>query len=141
MEERLISFNTARLSKESGFDWKVTHHYRDGGLYTSELINGGAPYNMNCQKEQDLWNCNLYSAPQQSLLQKWLRDEHNIEVLVYCNASGWLWELNKAFSKSWLSGGTHISWSDSNGPNESGSWEIYEEALEAGLLEAFKLIK
>lgn len=36
--------------------------------------------------------------------------------------------------------GTHIVSSVYEGPNDGGKWDVYEDALEAGLQEALKLI-
>ena len=82
MEEEIIKFKTAKLAKEKGFDWKVLNHYRDGESYSKELINGGSWYNMNCSKEQKLWNCNLYSAPTQSLLSTWLKKTYGLYAYI-----------------------------------------------------------
>jgi len=79
-----------------------------------------------------LWMCEL---------QRWLREEHNLEVLVYCNASGYVWEISKDYHGGNNAGGTHISFSDLSGPNSAGAWETHEGALEKGLEEALKLIK
>jgi hypothetical protein len=85
MQEKLITQKTAKKAKEKGFDWKVLAHYRDGGMYDKTLIYGGALYNMNNSEEQKHWDCNLYSAPTQSLLQKWLREICDIWVSVDCH--------------------------------------------------------
>ena len=61
MEEKLITYDTAKLAKEHGFDWKHTDFYIDkakNGDYTD-----------------------LPCVPQ-SFLQKWLRDKHNIYVTI-----------------------------------------------------------
>lgn len=79
-----------------------------------------------------------YLAPTQSRLQKWLREVHNIHCTTWCNASGWAWELEKT-------NGTHISIMNINGQvdgtePESGMFDTFEKALEAGLYQALLLI-
>ena len=45
MEEQLISFETARLAKEKGFDWKCDNHWELGehdknpGIFMDDLSN------------------------------------------------------------------------------------------------------
>lgn len=163
MKETRITFETAKLAKEKKFNIEVTHCYgenhRECGEYelleynslctgnSDELINRITGYNDYCwlptidYNTQGYYRDYYYSAPTQSLLQKWLRDIHKIEVLVYCNASGWMWELNKSFYKNDISGGTHISWSNYSGINESGEWDTFEEALEDGIVNALKTLK
>lgn len=70
----------------------------------------------------------------QALLQKWLREEKKISVEPYFNASGACWSICKT-------DGTHIIDYDYSGPNDSGCWDTYEEALENALQVALNLIK
>jgi len=83
-------------------------------------------------------SCAELTSITQSLAQKWLREIHNLNVSVWCNACGWAWELEQT-------NGTHISIMDidagiSGTLTESGMFEIYEDALELGLVEALKYI-
>ena len=61
-----------------------------------------------------------------SLLAKWLREEHNIHLIAYknINIDGYDW--------------CYIT---TDGITNINSYKTYEEALEAGLQEALKLIK
>ena len=76
----------------------------------------------------------FYSCPTQSVAQKWLRETKNIHICVYNCACGYGYEISKADN------GTHITSSVYEGPNDGGKWDVYEDALEAGLQEALKLI-
>ena len=152
MNEQLVTFETAKLAKEKGFEWPTDKSYnhsltervdeQDGtsgpfGWKKGETNVGG--FFMN-NSEYDRSNTNWYncSAPTQSLLQKWLREKHNIEVDV---CPGWdngkrIYEclIHQGFKDKFI----ELSINDSR----SGSHElIYEEALEKGLNEALKLIK
>ena len=72
MEEKLISYETAKLAKEKAFDWKCRFLYKFEQLGWEEGL--GVDYN---------WNCfDSYSCPTQSLLQKWLREVHKIIIVV-----------------------------------------------------------
>ena len=72
--------------------------------------------------------------PPQSVAQKWLRETKNIHICIYNCACGYGYEISKADN------GTHITSSVYEGTNDGSKWDIYEEALEAGLQEALKLI-
>jgi len=109
MTEQLISFETAKLANEKGF----------------EITGNQASFIMN--------NPNGLNLPTQSLLQKWLREKHNIDIYVKRDRSSWrntYWDyfiehLTLPSIQSSVGGTT---------PN------TYEEALEVALFEALKLI-
>jgi hypothetical protein len=127
MKEQLITFETAKLAKEKGFDIGTLQSYLSHqNTFCSENID----YNHNKHS-------NRFSAPTQGLLQKWLREVHNIDV----------WS-QPFVHQSELTGKPCL-------PDESysyfiykdGSWIIdkvdfldWELALEKGLQEALKLI-
>ena len=83
----------------------------------------------------------LYNA------QKWLREEKRICVEVDCCASGYTWELCKAYQGDWFSGGTtiytHYCEDNYNNAllNDCGKYESYEDALLEGIKEAVKILK
>lgn len=132
MKERIVNLKVAKIANKVGFDWEVDHYYGDDELKSMPIY-----YNWNSKEEQKLWNIQLNSAPSQSLMQMWFRNKHNIEVFVTCNASGWFWEINKAYPNN---GGSFIAWSDDNGPYDAGHWETHEEALDDGLEHALRLL-
>lgn len=132
MKEQLISFETAKLAKEKGFDWSTFDSYSKGILKSNTLHNS---YDFN----NDPNFKGRLSAPTQSLLQKWLREVHNIHVHCFTYAFGWyvkhdntpnpeLWDKDKRW--------------DSFNPEAviGDQFKTYEEALEVGLIEALKLI-
>jgi len=113
MKEELITFETAKLAKEKGFDVYCYNYWIDDKTQTDEH------YKSKLVKEL---KDKCISAPTQSLLQKWLREVHNIDV--YCQPTFEIkgkWYNNIA----------------SHNPPFVGT---YEEALEIGLQEALKLI-
>ena len=79
--------------------------------------------------------------------QKWLREEKRICVEVDCCASGYVWELCKAYQGTWFSGGTtiytHYCEDNYNNAllNDCGKYESYEDALLEGIKEAVKILK
>jgi hypothetical protein len=114
MEEQLISFETAVLAKEKGFDIKTLYRFL-GEIYRE--------VDLNCQ----LWD-NEYYAPTQSLLQKWLREVHGIMISVDIEND----------CKYFIS--LTIISPNSTGDDIWGDYKTYEEALEEGLLNGLKLI-
>ena len=121
MEEKLISFETAGLAKEKGFDEPCRWHYtqnspkREPQLFSSEF----EPESLNT------WN-GRYSTPTQSLLQKWIRETHNLDIIVSSNLIGYGYLIYRRYPPKNILNKT--------------LFQYYEEALEAGLLEALKLL-
>ena len=146
MNEQLISFETAKLAKEKGFNVECKYGYtRLKELMTidrsQESFFEGASRNYR-NSELESYNksyleCNddeyvcIYTAPAQSLLAKWLREEHHLIVIVayqyeYDSTpySYWIYKENNSLPlNQWIN-----------------DLKTYEEALEAGLQEALKLI-
>ena len=144
MEDTRVTFETAKLAKERGFDINgqdvfdlknnnkiinfkdlavqefikdVETGYRDKALnYLKENINRTDD---NSDEEYYLL------APTQSLLAKWLREKHNIHLIAYknINIDGYDW--------------CYIT---TDGITNINSYKTYEEAYEIGLQEALKLI-
>lgn len=136
MIDQVISFETAKLSRDKGFNictltcWIETK---------SPLFK--SPFHTERSKIGYIKEgCNYINEPTQSLLQKWFREEHSIDVEAYSNASGYHWILSKSFRKNWFSGGTHIADSNMTGPNNGGGWDTFEGAMEAGLQNSLKLM-
>lgn len=144
MEEKKIEFETAKLAKEKGFNYHQIMRYcsptkehigvRVGRLKENEIICSNWGEN----------NTTLFfhgEAPTQSLLQKWLREVHNIHIQVYV-------------MERWLSNGNgmevyfEVNLKTTNRLNGLSNvksnmllFSSYEEALEIGLQEALKLVK
>lgn len=86
MKEELISFDTSKLAKEKGY--KITPDFwGDYSFYTSDGFKGKANeqgyYYKYTQHEGD-----LYPLISQSLLQKWLREIHNIDIEIKITTTG-----------------------------------------------------
>jgi hypothetical protein len=118
--EQLISFETAKLAKEIRFNIYQNNQYSKG-------VNPTTIYNYSL--EQCEFFRDTYYAPIQAILQKYIREKHNIHVFADCNQSGWYWILNKT-------NGTSISELDDYNYLSS-----YEEAIEIGLVKALNIIK
>ena len=120
MREQLIEFETAKLAKEKRFYAPTVGSYsqdniEDDNFYLSE----GVLTNYNA--------IGMFSAPTQSLLQKWLREEHDIHIMLeaFDDGSWQFWLINPKFEEE----------------DDELYQKTYEEALEKGLIESLKLIK
>jgi hypothetical protein len=137
MQEQLISFETAKLAKEKGFEQnEYDACYTDNGQYyvsgnlLSERITG--------KPRPDI----QYSAPTQSLLQKWIREVHKINVeanrLPNINKYRCLFVPHVIVPKSFKTKKDYYNVSKNYYCNTN--FDNYEQALEIGLQEALKLI-
>lgn len=132
MEEKLISFDTAKLAKEKGFDEVWCNYMYCIGYNTME-----PDYDViECDWRNNVkGQFHLALAPTQSLLQKWLREKHNIHVTIHNIDSRilngeYMFIINYDFIMSF----------DKNlKPKQL--FETYEEALEEGLMAGLNLIK
>lgn len=117
MEEQLIGFETAKLAQEKGCQ-----------IYTDDFIQ----YNDKegwARQEKGVpryyaQGCQQVSLMPQSVLQKWLREEHAIDVSVFVLPTG---------KHGWYIDGGKRGMPD-------GSAGTNEEALEKGLYEGLKKI-
>lgn len=146
MTEQVISFETAKLAKEKGFNIDSFYFYTKPNSKVFGIDEHGRNYPI-INKPKTLFVVgnavalnikNVYLAPTQSLLQKWLRDVHNIDVW----SQPFVHQPEDLTKKPYL-------------PDESYSYFIYkdgswmmdkvdcfdwESALEEGLQKALKLI-
>lgn len=123
MKEELISVITAKLAKEKGFDFSDIE-FRDSN--TLKIV-----YNVKSRLSYfgSIKKSNLIQLPTQSLLQKWLRETHNIHVIVKPIINN----VTKTYKYTYLIIVTM--------ERAGGYYETYEEALETGLYVALKLMK
>ena len=119
LKEKLISFETAILAKEKGFHISS----RGEGMGKRVFINGELVNAIFSSK-------NHIHAPTQSLLQKWLREVHEISI-----------KIDDYYTNSRVRFDYNVCELGSQEDNPVGIFETYEEALEAGLQEALKQIK
>jgi len=139
MEETLISFETAKLAKEKGFDEKCRKHYDlTGKLLGFTGYDKMKGFNINSKiklvdngTDEFSYPDSECTATSQSLLQKWIREKPTpINVTPFTDFITWQVEIQHPDK-----GLSIIE------KNKDGSWfDSYEEALEAGLIEALKLI-
>ena len=136
MKEQLVSFKVAKLAKEKGFN-EETYAFYDS---TNTLINPLAAHKesnwtrhiiLNKYNDGFVYNSttgnkvNNYAAPTQSLLQKWLREKHNIVVFI------------NPYPTTYAA---VIQYNNREDKYATDLYDTYEIALEKGLEEALKLI-
>ena len=130
MEDTRITFETAKLAKEKGFPQEPNRlkipYYNYKGEFKGDVSDWRIRKYIRGENTSDI---EFVSAPTQSLLAKWLREEHNIIVLVdYEGIDGYYYKFY-----SYKEGNKNYDASDKN-------YNTYEEAYEIGLQEALKLI-
>lgn len=152
MEEQLVTFETAKLAKEKGFKelcFAAFHkNNRNDGYFESGIISQSEyfkfPTMSNGDKIAVLQKDYVHTIlrPTQSLLQKWLREKHNIYVTSkpYIDDVSNETDENIKFQILWEN--EIIDVKDSyNVFSDYTYYHNYEEALEIGLQEGLKLIK
>jgi hypothetical protein len=141
MQEQLISFKTAVLAKEKGFDLKVDSIYSEYSNNSTIIDNSHLKEYNKFSKTEYIENKNwnksnkFTSAPTQSLLQKWLREVYNIHV---SSVEGF--QDGKIYYEAWVNIFKNKKFEEQHFDLEMYS-DKYEEALEIGLQEALKLIE
>lgn len=123
MTEELVTLETAKMLRTKGFNEYCKN------VIDINNIPGETIYRTNNELPKQ-----CFSQPTQSIAQKWLRETKNLHVEIYRNACGYGYIIVKANNGTWMED------DDAKGPNDSGNWDTYEEALEAGLQEALELI-
>lgn len=133
MKEQLVSFETAKLAKEKGFNWQTIMIWMFGCPPWKDDDYWCPEKNEWYHRTRD-YLCDIpyhepwYYSPTQGHLGAWIREVHQIHVEIYSNASGWGWILTK------INGTTIEEIMDDI------FFETYEKAYEAGLLRALARI-
>ena len=126
MTEELVTLETAKLLKEKGFDWKCEHLIGRNKVITKYNL----PQSMSCCTEIDGESVE-FLCPTLYAAQRWLREDKNLHVEVsYMHGDYWIYDI--------LTIPNHDLVGLSDSPLVH--YKSYEEALEAGIEEALKLI-
>jgi len=126
MKDRLVTFETAWVAYHKGYSntqdrgcWIITKKTPEPKLYENK---DDVPYLPV--------GCSYIDRPTQSMLQKWLRDKHDIHLCIE------VWESDGA-NKYEVTIMSNLFPED---VEDEELFDTYEEALEKGLKEALKLI-
>ena len=139
MEEQLIDFQAAKLAKEKGFKIQCEKcfvlHSDSGGII--------GDYNINDAYGDVEFEC---YQPTQSLLQRWLREKHNIEVNAHVNfynksAKLGYYYMIDVFDENNIHDGKDHDFEQMNLIGDAKGFDTFEQALEVALTEGLKLIK
>lgn len=138
LREKLISFETAILAKEKGFKNACDGFVNKDNEYIfmpDLLYPNNSEFSHNSEEDPEVveWKelmKTLVLAPTQSLLQKWLREVHEISI-----------KIDDYYTNSRVRFDYNVCELGSQEDNPVGIFETYEEALEIGLQEALKQIK
>lgn len=127
MKEQLISFITSKLAQEKGFNV-------ESEMYWANYYNGFPPQKWKLIHEEDRKLRWLeFAAVNQSFLQRWLRETHDLYVIIGLDRT----TAPKFFYSVYKY--EHFGNYDRE-ENSEYTYRTYEEALEEGLKEALKLI-
>lgn len=127
MTDQLVSFETAKLAKEKGFQLQRNYFGYIDKFYhpITQCIRS---YGMTGRTNKDI----LIYIPTQSLLQKWLREKHGVKVVVDTDMTlSWIHNIQSLHPQASYTG----LYIESNNV-----YSTYEEALEPGLYRALELI-
>jgi len=121
MQERIITFITGKLAKKLDFDWETDLGF---GEHKGNIVTFS-------KSEGDFFKDLKVNACSQSLLQKWIREVHNIhiEICVWVDNT---WSAQLVYSKSAYDAADQVY--------DAMYMSSYEEALEIGLQKALDTI-
>ncbi len=154
MMEQLIQFETAKLAREKGFNYKtynftVNADYKKQVFLCFDMNRAAYPLEAtdwnNFEKGGEKGNT---SIPTQSQLQTWLREVHDIRICInfdYINASHFAYTYRIIYNILEGKGGKKYSWEfyeEINSLINQMTWyNKYEDCLEQALLKGLKLIR
>ena len=142
MEDEIVSFETAMLLKEKGFNEPCCHFYEDNELYKLCYYQGdGTGFSRNEAPINDRLSCEEMqcTAPTQSLAQKWLRETRNITFNANPHSNDG--KIIYVVTIKVISSNKYIDFNvmmDTS--NKAIMFDNYEEAIESGLKYCLKSI-
>lgn len=140
MNEQLITFETAKLAKEKGFEFEIRDdddyerglHSFMGKRNDPSIICPLSHWFLDTNQNSQQWVSTGIDAPTQSLLQRWLRENHHIIV-----EPRFMGGLTRA--TAWYDVVLYSNNAEKDNSRLTLKYKTYEEALEAGLIEALKI--
>jgi hypothetical protein len=88
IHEEIVTYEVAKLAKEKGFNEKCNFYYQKGVISTDGCFNR---YNKGVEY--------ICSAPTQSLLQRWLREEKGVTICVDIFDDGWFFDISTFYKQ------------------------------------------
>ena len=142
MEDEIVSFETAMLLKEKGFNEYCSYYYEDDELYKLCHYQGdGTGFARNSSHINDRLSCEEMqcTAPTQSLAQKWLRETHHITFNANPHSNDG--KIVYVVTIKVISNNKYVDFNvmmDTS--NRATLFDTYEDAIEAGLKYCLKSI-
>jgi len=142
MEDEIVSFETAMLLKEKGFNEPCSYYYEDDDLYKLGYYHGdGTGFVRNNSPIDGRFLCEKMqcTAPTQSLAQKWLRETRNITFNANPHSNDG--KIIYVVTIKVISSNKYIDFNvmmDTS--NKATMFDTYEDAIEAGLKYCLKSI-
>lgn len=144
MKDERVSLETAKLLKEKNFniggygsytEYLKTHKSDNPSFATKkgEVEFDGTFYfiNNNSACDNSCKNYTMYAAPTQSVVQRWLREVHNIQVYCYSSTKN-----GDGVYRDYV---VHVNERSINDARDN-EFQTYEEGMEIGLQIALKMI-
>lgn len=127
IEESYVRFDTAKMLKEAGFDVPCNSQYMQNGF----RWDGGSSNKVNFNEYETVFSC-----PTQALAARWLREKHRTVVDVTfippsVDGDEWQYFIGEMDDMVW----------EGDFESSDRKYSTYEEAFEAGLQDAIKLMK
>ena len=116
IEEQFVSFDTAKMLKEAGFDVPCISQYMQNGF----KWNGVRLNKVNFNEYESVFSC-----PTQALAARWLREAHHYAVCVWYSAEDEKW--------FYAYGNLDNMMFDEEYSISDLIYDSYEQALEAGI--------
>ena len=142
MEDEIVSFETAMLLKEKGFNEPCSYYYEDDDLYKLGYYHGdGTGFVRNNSPIDGRLLCEEMqcTAPTQSLAQKWLRETRNITFNANPHSNDG--KIIYVVTIKVISSNKYIDFNvmmDTS--NKATMFDTYEDAIESGLRHCLKSI-
>lgn len=143
MENSIVTYETAKLAKEKGFN-EICQYYYDENCKLKGIVNYNKVFYSKNSEIKYLKNLfyifhknkhELFTVPTQSLLQKWLREKYDIHIYLELDYNHKYYGF-KIISKRYdIATIWNFIYQKSDFEGNS-----YEEALEKGLQEALNII-
>lgn len=138
MKKELVTFKTAKLAKEKGFNTSCWYYY---GTYPNEsdtLNESGVKLDVNTSS----W---AISAPEQWMLHKWLREKHGRHVIcIPTVTASWTFKILRIIEEvddDVIIGNKYVSDLPPYKEVHGYDYSTYEQALEEGMIEHLKQIE
>ena len=142
MEDEIVSFETAMLLKEKGFNEPCSYFYEDNELCKLCYYQGdGTGFARNSSPINDRLSCEEMqcTAPTQSLAQKWLRETRNITFNANPHSNDG--EIIYVVTIKVISSNKYIDFNVMmDASNKATMFDTYEDAIDAGLKYCLKSI-